>query len=295
MEVEYNSVIKVFISRSTRTRLIKNKIVCSMLVLAVPCVLVPLASIFTYVLIQGLPGINWDFFTSIPKPVGEAGGGMANALLGSAMLIFIAFMVGVPWGVGIGIYLSEYGSSKITGLVRFTTDLLASIPSIVIGLFVYTVLVVPFRGFSAMAGGIALSIIVIPTVARTTEELLKMVPNHMREAGLALGIPRWRVILSIIVKGSKKGIVTGIILALARAAGETAPLLFTSFNNRYWSISFSEPVSAIPVQIFTYAISPFDDWHQQAWTGALMLVIFVFLINGMTRILMRQSRIFSKT
>lgn len=256
--------------------------------------LAPLFSVFYYALAQGLSSINWAFFTELPKPVGEKGGGMANAILGTGMLVGLASLLGIPWGMSIGLYLSEYSHHKGASIVRFVVDLLASIPSIVVGLFAYTVAVLPFKQFSAIAGGLALGILMIPTIARSTEEILKLVPNTIREAGLALGLPRWKVVLRIVLSGSIRPIFTGIILALARVAGETAPLLFTAFNNQYWPRDLFHPVSSLPVQIYTYAISPFEDWHRQAWAGALTLIFWVFLINILTRILI-PNRIKERT
>jgi phosphate transport system permease protein len=206
------------------------------------------------------------------------------------MLITIASAIGIPWGVGTGIYLSEYGKGKLGTLVRFSADVLSSVPSIVIGLFAYALIVIPMKRFSALAGGAALGIIMIPTVARTTEELLKLVPVHIREAGLALGLPRWKVILRIILRGAKNGIVTGIILALARISGETAPLIFTALNNRFWSFALDQPTASLPVQIYSYAVSPYEEWHKQAWAGAFLLLIVVFLLNAITRILLREKK-----
>ncbi len=209
-------------------------------------------------------------------------------MIGSLILIILASAVGIPWGIATGVYLSEYGNGKLANLLRFVVDLLASIPSIIIGIFVYALLVAPLGGFSAIAGGVALAIIMIPVVARTTEELLKLVPVHIREAGLGLGIPRWKVILRVVLRGSMGGIVTGVMLAVARAAGETAPLLFTALNNRFWSTALDEPIASLPVQIYTYAISPFEDWHRQAWAAALILVMFVLTMNLLTRMLLRR-------
>ncbi|MCC6276619.1 MAG: phosphate ABC transporter permease PstA [Oligoflexia bacterium] len=251
--------------------------------------LVPLFSVFIYVLQQGLPALNLAFFTETPKPVGEVGGGMANSLAGTLVIIGIASLIGIPVGVGTGLYLSEYGQGKRGSTIRFLVDILASIPSIVVGLFAYSMVVLPMKRFSALAGGIALSIIMIPTVARSAEELLKLVPQTVREAGLALGLPRWKVTLQIVLKGCRAGIITGVILALARIAGETAPLLFTALNNRFWSTQLDQPMSTLPVQIYSYAISPFDDWHRQAWAGALVLVLLVLLVNLMTRIVFSRA------
>lgn len=248
-------------------------IVCSILVL------VPLFSILYDLLSQGFTSINLDFFTKLPKPVGESGGGMANAIAGTLILLGIAVCVGVPIGLGAGIYLSEYADNRSANVIRFVTDVMNGIPSIVYGIFAYTLFVMPMKSFSALSGGAALGFMMIPIVTRTTEQFLRMVPNTLREAGLALGIPRWRVILDIVFVTAKGGIITGIMVALARVAGETAPLLFTAFGNRFWHSNLTEPIAALPIQIFAYAISPFDDWHRQAWAGALVLISIVFIVN----------------
>ncbi|MBI3542957.1 MAG: phosphate ABC transporter permease PstA [Deltaproteobacteria bacterium] len=256
------------------------------LIVATLIALVPLFSIFGYVLAQGAPALNKSFFLELPKPVGEAGGGMANAILGTVTLVFLASLLGVPWGIATGLYLSEYGRGRLASVVRFCADMLASIPSIIIGLFVYALVVMTMKRFSALAGGLALGILMIPTVARSSEEMLKLVPQHIREAGLALGLPRWKVTLMIVLKGIRGPIVTGVMLSVARASGETAPLLFTAFNNRFWQGRLDQPISSLPVQIYTYAISPYDDWHRQAWAGALILVLLVFAMNLITRVVL---------
>lgn len=267
----------------------KSRFFTILLGTAVMIAILPLASVLIYVIYQGVGALNIDFFTQMPKPVGEVGGGMANAIFGSILLIAIASTVGVPVGVATGIYLSEYAQGKLAKTLRFAIDNLTSIPSIITGIFAYALLVIPMKRFSANAGGAALAVIMIPIVARTTEELLKLVPQHIREAGLALGIPRWKVILSVVVRGSLSGISTGIMLAVARAAGETAPLLFTAFNNQFSFRGLDQPVASLPVQIYTYAISPYEDWHQKAWAGALVLVFFVLTLNLFTRLILRQK------
>lgn len=246
--------------------------------------------VFGLVVAKGLPHLEWSFFVNLPKPVGETGGGMLNALAGSALMVLLGSIVGIPWGIGTGIYLSEYGRGRLAFIVRFAADMLASVPSIVIGLFVYVVIVRPMHRFSALAGSLALSTIMIPIIARNTEELLKLVPQHIREAGLALGIPRWKVTLWIVLRGSLSGLMTGMMLAIARVTGETAPLLFTALNNRFFSLSLDQPIASLPVQIYTYAISPFQDWNQQAWAGAFVLVAFVFFLNILTRWLLKPVR-----
>ena len=234
-----------------------------------------LVAIFAYLVIKGAGSLNWAFFTQTPKPVGEVGGGMANALVGSMIILAIASLFGVPIGIGAGIYLAEFGRNPLGQLVRFTADVLNGVPSIVIGLVAYGLVVVQQRHFSAFAGGVALAIMMVPTVTRSTEEMLLLVPQAVREAAFALGIPQWRTTLSITLATARSGIITGVMLAFARVAGETAPLLFTAFGNQFWSFSTNQPIAALPLQVFNYAISPFDEWHRQAWAGALVLVILI--------------------
>jgi len=255
---------------------------CALLVLA------PLALIFYHLFKSGLGALNWDFFTQLPKPVGEAGGGMANAILGTLELLALAGLLGVPVGVLGGIFLSEYGHSRLNWCIRFAADSLNGVPSIIWGMVVYLAVVLPSHGFSALAGGIVLGLIMVPLIMRTTEEVLLLVPQGYREAALALGISQTRTILRIVVRTALKGIVTGILLALARVAGETAPLLFTAFGNRYWNHRLGDPIAALPLQIFNYSISPYEDWHRQAWAGALVLLLFVALINVGVRVLTRD-------
>lgn len=250
-------------------------------------VIAPLGLIFFYLLRSGLGSLNLAFFTNLPKPVGEAGGGMVNAIVGSGELLALAALIGVPIGVLGGVYLAEYGTARANALLRFVADVLNGVPSIIWGVVVYGLVVIPFKSFSAYAGGLALGFMMVPLIMRTTEEVLLLVPNGYREAALALGISRWKTIVHIVIKTASKGIVTGILLALARIAGETAPLLFTAFGNRFWNRSLGEPIAALPLQIFTYAISPYDDWHRQAWAGALVLVLMIFVINLLVRFLTR--------
>ncbi len=246
----------------------------------------PFLSILGYVTSRGWSALSLDLLTNLPKPVGEPGGGIANALLGSITMVLLASLVGIPLGTLAGAYLSEFGDGKVAKTLRFTCDLLVSVPSIIIGLFAYTVIVVPMKSFSAYAGAAALLMIQVPMVTRTTEEILKLVPQHVREAGLALGLPRWKVILRIVLRGSVTGLTTGVMLAIARIMGETAPLIFTAFNNRYWSQGLGDPTASLPVLIYTYAISPFEDWHAQAWAAALVLVLFVLMLNITTRLVL---------
>ena len=243
----------------------------------------PFLFIMYYVLEQGLSALNIDFFTRLPKPPGESGGGMSNALVGSLIVVGMASLLGLPWGLGLGVYLSEYKHTKTAHILRFITDLLMSAPSIVVGIFIYGVVVAKY-GFSAYAGAMALMIIILPLLARGTEEVLKMIPNHIREAGLALGLPRWKVILRILLPGAGAMLVTVVILAVARIAGETAPLLFTSLGNQYHIDSLSAPIATVPVQIYELSKSGFKELEQQAWAGAMILVLFVFLINLLVRV-----------
>src|SRR5689334_5628715 len=251
-------------------------------------VVVPLCLVFYHVLSSGIGSINWAFFTQLPKPVGESGGGMANAIVGTFELLGLAALIGVPVGVLGGIFLSEYGSVRLSWAVRLGADVLNGVPSIIWGMVVYALVVVPMKRFSALAGGIVLGTMMVPLIMRTTEEVLRLVPNGYREAALALGIAQWRMILQIVVRTALKGIVTGVLLALARVAGETAPLLFTAFGNRFWNHHLSDPIASLPLQIFNYAISPYEDWHRQAWAGALVLLMFVAIVNVTVRVLTRD-------
>src|SRR5262245_4669463 len=251
--------------------------------LAVLLALVPLALILFFVVSQGVQALNLEFFTHLPKPVGETGGGMANAIVGTLTLTGLASVIAIPIGVMSGVYLSEYPGTRFTSAVRFASDTLNGVPSIVIGVFAYGIAVMPFRQFSALAGSLALGIMMIPIIARTTEELLLLVPSAMREGALALGATRARAVFLVIVPAALPGIVTGIVLALARIAGETAPLLFTALNNQFFSTSLAQPISSITVQVFTYATSPYEDWHRQAWAGALVLVTIVLLCSLLAR------------
>jgi phosphate transport system permease protein len=253
--------------------------------------MIPLVSLLLYVLLQGIKRLDWTFFTSLPTPVGVTGGGMGNAILGTLTLIVIASFVGLPIGILAGIYLSEFGKkNKFAWTVRFTSDVLSGVPSIVTGIVAYTLVVKPMHNFSAIAGGIALGFMMIPIVTRTTEELVKMVPHSIREASWALGIPQWKTILNIVVRTAKNGILTGVLLSVARIAGETAPLLFTAFNNQFWPKGINEPTASLTVQVFTYAISPFKDWQDQAWTGALVLLILVLTINLAAKMFFKNPR-----
>jgi phosphate transport system permease protein len=270
-----------------RWRKIKNALASTTTFVSAVLVIAPLGLVFFHLLVNGASSVNWAFFTKLPAPVGAVGGGMVNAIVGSLELLALAGAIGIPIGVLGGVYLAEYGSARINSVLRFLADVLNGVPSITWGVVVYGLVVLRFKGFSAYAGGLALGLIMIPLILRTTEEVILLVPNGYREAALALGVSRWKTIVHIVMKTASKGIITGILLALARVGGETAPLLFTAFGNRFWNHSLSEPIAALPLQIFTYAISPYDDWHRQAWAGALVLVTGVFCVNVLVRILTR--------
>jgi phosphate transport system permease protein len=242
---------------------------------SVVLVLLPLIAVFGYLVYKGVGSVNWDFLTKTPMPPGESGGGMANAIAGSALILFIGSLAGVPIGIGGGIYLAEYGRNRFGNLIRFTADVLNGVPSIIIGIVAYSLVVLTEGHFSALAGGVALAIMMIPTITRTTEEMLLLVPNPVREAAYGLGVSRWRTTLSITLRTATSGVITGVMLAFARVAGETAPLLFTAFGNQFWNWKLDQPTAALPLQIFSYAISPYDDWHRQAWAGALILIILI--------------------
>jgi len=247
-------------------------------------VLMPLFAIFIYLIYKGIGSIDLNFLTKLPQPVGEKGGGMANAIVGSGVILGIASAWGIPLGIGAGIYLAEFGTGKYAQLVRFTADVLNGVPSIVIGIAVYSLIVLRQGHFSALSGGVALGIMMVPTVARTTEEMLLMVPSNVREAALGLGIPQWRSTLSISVRTAASGIITGVMLAFARVAGETAPLMFTALGNDYWNSDPRQPTAALPLQIFNYAKSPYDEWHRQAWAAALVLIVLIFMAVTAVRI-----------
>jgi phosphate transport system permease protein len=269
-----------------RRRLV-NVAAQSLAVLCTVAVLIPLVLILGYLVAKGVTSLNLDFFTQLPKPVGEPGGGMANAIVGTLILIGLACAFAVPLGVLTGVYLSEYGHGRFGWSVRFCADVLTGVPSIVIAIYAYTLIVKPLHSFSAYAGGWALGVIMLPIVTRTAEEMVKLVPGSLREASLALGVPAWRTTLWVVLRTARGGIVTGIMLAVARIAGETAPLLFTAFGNQFWHHGLGGPISSLPVQIYTYAISPFDDWHRQAWAGALVLLALIAFTSLAVRLLTR--------
>jgi phosphate transport system permease protein len=272
-----------------RWRKTKNGVMVALTLLCVLIAVLPLFMIFFYTVAQGIGAINFDFFIHMPKPVGEPGGGMANALMGTLILIGLGSLMGLPVGIIAGIYLAEYGNNPFAMVVRFLADVMSGIPSIVVGVVAYTLVVVPMKSFSALAGGVALAILMVPTITRTTEEMIRLVPASFREAGLALGLPQWKTVLRVVLPAARKGITTGIVLGIARAAGETAPLLFTALGNRFWSVSVNEPIASLTVFIFDYAKSPFEDWIRQAWAAALVLILLIVVLNVIFRFVTRGA------
>ena len=266
----------------------KNVVMYSLCILSALVAVVPLVLIFYHTISLGAGALNWEFFTELPKPVGEEGGGLANAIVGTLILVGLGSLLGLPIGIFGGIYLSEYGNNRFSTVVRFMTDVLNGVPSIVMGVVAYTLIVIPMQHFSAYAGGVALGILMIPTVTRTTEEMLKTVPRSYREAALALGIPQWKTTLMIVLRTAMGGIITGVMLSIARAAGETAPLLFTALNNRFWHTSLDQPIASLTVFIYNYGVSPFDDWIAQAWAGALILITLILLLSLAVRFASRS-------
>lgn len=281
--------VRVVVQPISLRRRVTDHVMTAAAVSTVVIVLAPLIAIFGYLVYRGIGSINWAFLTQTPKPVGEAGGGMANAIAGSVFILAIASIIGVPFGVGAGIYLAEFGRNRFGSAVRFTADVLNGVPSIVVGIVAYSIVVLYQKHFSALAGGVALSIMMVPTICRTTEEMLLLVPQALREAAYGLGIPRWRTTLSIVLRTATSGVITGIMLAFARVAGETAPLLFTAFGNQFWNFRYNEPTAALPLQIFVYAISPYDEWHRQAWAGALVLIILIVTAVAAVRYVVRRG------
>ncbi|MBI2408310.1 MAG: phosphate ABC transporter permease PstA [Gemmatimonadetes bacterium] len=274
--------------RSLRARRARSAAMISLTVVAAVLATLPLVFILALLIKQGASSLNWAFFTAMPKPVGETGGGMANAMAGTLMLIAIATAIGLPVGIGAGLYLAEHRNTRFAWLVRFLSDVLNGLPSIVVGIFAWQFLVRPVKHFSALAGGIALAVMMVPLVTRATEEMIKLVPDSLREAALALGYPRWRTSLTVVLRTALPGIVTGALVAVARIAGETAPLLFTAFGNQFWSTSLTQPVSALPLQIFSYAISPYEEWHALAWAGSLVLLALILVISLIARFVTRS-------
>ena len=265
--------------RSVALRKAHNHLMTALMFAATAAVLIPLGLIFIHIMKMGFSSLSFDFFTQIPKPTGESGGGMANGMMGSFIMIGMASLIGLPVGIFGAIYLAEYGEGRTSTAIRFSADVLSGTPSIITGMVAYTLIVVPMKGFSALAGSVALAMIMIPIVLRTTEEQLKMVPGSLREASLALGVPLWRTSLKVTLRSALSGVMTGILLAIARVAGETAPLLFTALGNQFWGKSLSQPMAAIPLQIFNFAIAPYEDWHRLAWAGALVLVTVMFSLS----------------
>jgi len=275
--------------RDIRRRIVSTSMT-ALCALSVLVALVPVVLIFFFVLKQGISSLDWNFFTKLPQPPGETGGGMANSIIGTLILCGLGASFGVPIGILSGVYIVESGTTRLGTAARFAADTLNGVPSIIIGLFAYIVVVLPVRHFSALAGGFALGVMMIPLVARTTEELLRLVPNSLREGALALGATRARAVFSVVLPAALPGIITGIVLALARIAGETAPLIFTALNNRYWSVSLTEPISSLTYQVYTYAKSPHEDWHRQAWAGALVLITLVFTCSLLARVATRRLK-----
>jgi phosphate transport system permease protein len=274
--------------RTARSRHVVSGTMIGLTYLAAVLATLPLLLILVHLLTKGASSLSLAFFTHMPRPVGEPGGGMANAIVGTLVLIGIATVIGLPIGIGAGLYLAEKKSSPLASTVRFLSDVLNGLPSIVMGIFAWEILVRPIGHFSALAGGVALGSMMIPLVTRTTEEMLLVVPTSLREAALALGYPRWRTSISVVLRTALAGIVTGALVAVARIAGETAPLLFTAIGNAFWSTSLSQPIAALPLQIFAYANSPYDEWHQQAWAGALVLIAIVLIISLAARFATRS-------
>jgi phosphate transport system permease protein len=276
------------VPRISLRRRVTDHAMTGVAILTVIVVLVPLVAIFGYLLVRGLASVNWAFLTQTPKPPGEIGGGVANGIVGSGMILGIASLFGVPLGIGAGIYLAEYGRNRLGDTVRFTADVLNGVPSIVIGIVAYAIVVLRWH-FSALAGGVALAIMMVPTISRTTEEMLLLVPQALREAAYGLGIPRWRTTLSITLRSATSGVITGVMLAFARVAGETAPLLFTTLGNEFCNLNLLQPTAALPLQVFNYAKSPYDDWHRQAWAGALVLILLIVSSIAAVRYAVRRG------
>ena len=270
-------------------RRVTDHVMTGLAVFTVFLVLAPLVAIFGYLVYRGVGSLSWNFLTQIPKPVGEEGGGMANAIVGSIMILGIASIIGVPFGIGAGIYLAEFGRNRLGSVIRFTADVLNGVPSIVIGIVGYAIVVLYQHHFSALAGGVALAIMMVPTICRTTEEMLLLVPQALREAAYGLGVPRWRTTLSIVLRTATSGVITGIMLAFARIAGETAPLLFTTLGNQYWNLRYDQPTAALPLQIYVYANSPYEDWHRQAWAGSFILILLIVSSIAAVRYVVRRG------
>jgi phosphate transport system permease protein len=274
--------------KSLRARRTLNYAMTGLCGLALLIALVPLVSLLWLVASRGLAGLSWSFFTAIPAPVGESGGGVGNAIAGTLYIVGIACAIGVPLGVGAGVYLAERGDGRLGDAIRFTAEVLSGVPSIVVGIVAYGLVVLPMRRFSALAGGVALVVLMVPTLARSTEELVRLVPHALREASLALGVPQWRTSLRVVLRTALGGIMTAILLSVARAAGETAPLIFTSLNNQYWNWRPDQPTASLTVQIFNYAVSPYPEWHAKAWSSALVLLLLVGSLSLVGRLVSRR-------
>ncbi len=275
---------------NTLRRSVMNHLITALSILATLLVIAPLVAILVYLIYKGASSLNLAFFTHIPAPVGEPGGGMANSIVGSGIVLGLSSLMGVPIGIAAGVYLAEFGrGTLLANAVRFTADVLNGVPSIVMGIAIYSLVVMQQKHFSALAGGIALAIMMVPTITRTTEEMLATVPHAIREAALGLGVPKWRTAISVSLRTASPGIITGCMLAFARVAGETAPLLFTAFGNQFWSFKLNEPIAALPLQIFVYAISPYDEWHRLAWAGALVLIVLIMVSVTLVRIVANRG------
>jgi phosphate transport system permease protein len=271
------------INKARRTA--TNYFVSVLSILATVIVIVPLVVILFYLIYKGASSLNLAFFTKIPAPVGQEGGGMANAIVGSGIVLLLASLMGIPIGIAAGVYLAEFGRGRpLATAVRFTADVLNGVPSIVMGISIYSLIVIQQKHFSALAGGVALAVMMVPTITRTTEEMLATVPHAIREAALGLGVPKWRTAVSVSLRTASPGIITGCMLAFARVAGETAPLLFTAFGNQFWSFKLNEPIAALPLQIYVYALSPYDEWHRLAWAGSLVLIVLIMVSVTLVRI-----------
>jgi phosphate transport system permease protein len=274
-----------WIGFNSARRYLVNHLITGLAVLSTVVVIVPLVAILGYLVYMGASSLNLAFFTQIPAAVGETGGGMANAMLGSGIILALASLMGIPVGIAAGVYLAEFGRGKsLAATIRFTADVLNGVPSIVMGIAIYALIVKPQQHYSAFAGGVALAIMMVPTIARTTEEMLATVPHAIREAAFGLGVPKWRMVVSVSLKTASPGIITGCMLAFARVAGETAPLLFTAFGNQFWSFKLTEPIAALPLQIYVYALSPYDEWHRLAWAGSLVLIVMIMVAVTLVRI-----------
>jgi phosphate transport system permease protein len=269
-----------------------NYLVSGLAIMSTVVVIAPLLAILGYLIYKGASSLNLAFFTQIPKPVGEDGGGMANSIVGSGVVLTLASLMGVPVGIAAGVYLAEFGRGKaLATAVRFTADVLNGVPSIVMGIAIYSLIVMQQKHFSAFAGGVALAIMMVPTITRTTEEMLATVPHAIREAALGLGVPKWRTVISVSLRTASPGIITGCMLAFARVAGETAPLLFTAFGNAYWSVNLNQPIAALPLQIYIYATGPYDEWHRLAWAGALVLIVLIMVSVTLVRVFANRGQL----